>query len=210
MIMPAATNNVWNHDRSNDAVNADLLQPDTLLNRMSIACTQPTHPNTDTLMWSTKSKKPSDNPRFIIPAFRWLQSNLHNPYPTKETKVMLSQDSGVSPQSVETWFVNMRQCIGWVTASRQVCKGRHIDTINTAYRIFVHDDPTAYPLTADALNAFHNVKESVERFYTEKLRALGISLAYTIKTAREVQNVAHVSSITSERAGMIALSTSQF
>lgn len=39
--------------------------------------------------------------------------NLHNPYPTKQTRLLLSQKSGATCKDVDTWFARVRKRIGW-------------------------------------------------------------------------------------------------
>ena len=52
-------------------------------------------------------------PPYIRPAYTWLLSNLHNPYPSKETKATIAEESGSSPKDIGNWFINVRRRIGW-------------------------------------------------------------------------------------------------
>ena len=52
-------------------------------------------------------------PPYIPPAYTWLLRNLHNPYPSKETKVTIAEESGSSSKDVDNWFINVRRRIGW-------------------------------------------------------------------------------------------------
>ena len=53
------------------------------------------------------------SPPYIRSAYAWLLNNLYNPYPSKETKVTISEESGSSPKDIDNWFINVRRRIGW-------------------------------------------------------------------------------------------------
>lgn len=52
-------------------------------------------------------------PAYIIPAYQWLLDNLHNPYPSKETKKTISQQTKCSSKDIDSWFADTRKRIGW-------------------------------------------------------------------------------------------------
>ncbi|OJA19541.1 mating-type homeodomain transcription factor A1 [Rhizopogon vesiculosus] len=90
----------------------------------------------------------SSLPPFIEPAYKWLLGNIHNPYPSSDTKENIAKSSGSSMNSVSAWFISARRRIGWTTICRKYFKNRRADTLDAAYRALVKEDPSiALPQT---------------------------------------------------------------
>ncbi|KAF8167638.1 C-terminal domain of homeodomain 1-domain-containing protein [Crassisporium funariophilum] len=53
------------------------------------------------------------SPPYIEAAYIWLLHNLHDPYPSKDTKVVLARQSGANFKDIDNWFINVRKRIGW-------------------------------------------------------------------------------------------------
>lgn len=55
-------------------------------------------------------KKRSKFPRPVVKILRgWLENNIRRPYPNKEEKLMLAQQTSLSIIQVENWFINARR-----------------------------------------------------------------------------------------------------
>ncbi|KAF4623343.1 hypothetical protein D9613_002220 [Agrocybe pediades] len=62
---------------------------------------------------SSTSHSEASDPAYVRPSYIWLLSNLHNPYPSKDFKKQIAQESNCSLKDVDTWFVEARKRIGW-------------------------------------------------------------------------------------------------
>ncbi|OBZ79880.1 hypothetical protein A0H81_01535 [Grifola frondosa] len=135
---------------------------------------------------SSRSKL-SSSAAFIIPACDWLANNIHDPYPSREVKEKFARISSTSFRSVDTWFINTRQRIGWVAASKRYCNGNRVDTADLAYRVFVHDVCSKPPLSPDVISAFAAIKSSVEELYRKKLESCDSLLTSLFEAAEEAR-----------------------
>ncbi|KAF5368447.1 hypothetical protein D9758_002272 [Tetrapyrgos nigripes] len=72
--------------------------------------------------------------RYMRSAHEWLLANLHEPYPSLETREELGEAAGFSRKSVDNWFIDARKYIGW-NALRQKFKTRK-ELISEAFRYF--------------------------------------------------------------------------
>jgi len=61
--------------------------------------------------WEDAKKNSSGkfDKRQIIPLTEWLLANSDEPYPSVQDKIELAKKSGLSPQQVQNWFINMRK-----------------------------------------------------------------------------------------------------
>ena len=75
-------------------------------------------------------------PPYIRPAYTWLLSNLHNPYPSKETKTTIAEESGSSPKDVDNWFINVRRRIGWNKLRSKHFENKRSLIVDAATRFF--------------------------------------------------------------------------
>ncbi|KZT02449.1 uncharacterized protein LAESUDRAFT_752159 [Laetiporus sulphureus 93-53] len=144
--------------------------------------------DTSTQLYQSASPKPSSNPAFFVPAYQWLLDNLHNPYPSKEVKQWLARNSGVPIRSVDTWFINVRQRIGWTAVSQKFCHGRHADMLEAAHRAYRGGDLSLLPLSEAVLEAFAEIQSIAVKLYLEKLADCDIppsSTTYQIAKLRE-------------------------
>ncbi|KAJ3993248.1 hypothetical protein F5050DRAFT_1847670 [Lentinula boryana] len=69
-------------------------------------------PDTD----PTPSRSPSPSPTlpsYIPPSYAWLLSNLHNPYPTPQTRDEIASSTNTERRLIDAWFVDVRRRIGW-------------------------------------------------------------------------------------------------
>nr|UWI70523.1 homeodomain mating-type A1 [Pleurotus eryngii] len=112
---------------------------------------------------------------YIAPAFKWLLKNIHNPYPSRQTKELISRGTGTSIQNVDAWFLNARRRIGWTSISKRYYNGSKIDTIAAASRALtsnsatgVADDEEYTPLPANIRMAFVEMEAAAKEMYAEK------------------------------------------
>ncbi|KAJ8702266.1 hypothetical protein PTI98_001001 [Pleurotus ostreatus] len=134
---------------------------------------------TDTPQARPPSDPSSPPPTYIAPAYKWLLKNIHNPYPSKETKKLMSRGSGTSFQNIDAWFLNVRRRIGWTSISKKFFGGSKADTIAAAYRALVDDAPRPSsdaidgeedytPLPGDIRMVFVEMQDAAQQLYAEK------------------------------------------
>ena len=75
-------------------------------------------------------------PPYIRPAYTWLLNNLHNPYPTKETKATIAEESDSSPKDIDNWFINVRRRIGWNKLRSRHFENKRSLIVDAATRFF--------------------------------------------------------------------------
>nr|QBP35422.1 homeodomain 1 mating type protein [Pleurotus eryngii] len=116
----------------------------------------------------------SASPPYIAPAYKWLLKNIHNPYPSKETKELISRGTGTSLRNVDAWFINARRRIGWSSISKKYFSGSKIETVSAAFRALSDDSkPTANdeeqpPLPANIRMAFVEMESAAKELYSDK------------------------------------------
>nr|BDD37069.1 homeodoamin [Rhizopogon roseolus] len=106
----------------------------------------------------------SSLPPFIEPAYKWLLANIHNPYPSSDTKTNIARSSGCSMNSVSAWFISARRRIGWTTICRKYFNNRRADTLDAAHRALVKEDP-ARVLPFTVFHDFIQMKANAQDLY---------------------------------------------
>lgn len=106
----------------------------------------------------------SSLPPFIEPAYNWLLANVHNPYPSSDTKANIARSSGCSVNSVAVWFISARRRIGWTTICRKHFKNCRADTIDAACRALVKEDPVR-ALEPAIFHDFQQMKAATQDLY---------------------------------------------
>nr|AGS09174.1 b1 homeodomain mating type protein [Heterobasidion irregulare] len=91
---------------------------------------------------------------------QWLMHNLHNPYPSLAVKRELATFSDASIESINEWFQNAREQIGWTTLARHHFQGSRSAIVDAAWRAFVEPD-SRRPLPQNLQRAFSIVKENL-------------------------------------------------
>jgi hypothetical protein len=109
---------------------------------------------------STESSLPS----FIEPAYKWLLSNIHNPYPSSNMKASIARSSGCSMNSVAVWFGSARRRIGWTAICRKYFNNCRADTVDAASRALVKEDP-ARVLPHTVFHDFLQMKAAAHELY---------------------------------------------
>ncbi|KAG1783502.1 homeodomain protein 1 [Suillus placidus] len=106
----------------------------------------------------------SSLPPFIEPAYNWLLANIHNPYPSSDTKANIASSSGCSMNSVAVWFISARRRIGWTAICRKHFKNCRADTVDAACRALVKEDPVRV-LAPAIFHDFQQMKAATQDLY---------------------------------------------
>ncbi|KAG0707490.1 homeodomain protein 1 [Suillus ampliporus] len=106
----------------------------------------------------------SSLPPFIEPAYKWLLANIHNPYPSSDTKASIARSSGCSMNSISAWFVSARRRIGWTSICRKHFNNCRADTVDAACRAVVKEDP-ARILPHTVFHDFLQMKVAAQDLY---------------------------------------------
>ncbi|KAG2367774.1 C-terminal domain of homeodomain 1-domain-containing protein [Suillus spraguei] len=101
---------------------------------------------------------------FIEPAYNWLLANIHNPYPSSDTKANIASSSGCSMSSVTLWFISVRRRVGWTAICRKHFKNCRADTVDAAYRALVKEDPVRV-LAPAIFHDFQQMKATTRDLY---------------------------------------------
>lgn len=127
---------------------------------------------------TTTNTTSSTCPPYIAPAYKWLLKNIRNPYPSKETKELISRGTGTSLQNIDAWFLNARRRIGWTSISKKYFGSSKADTIAAAFRALnddiksvtgtIDDEAERAPLPANIQMAFVEMEDAAKRLYSEK------------------------------------------
>ncbi|EIW87041.1 hypothetical protein CONPUDRAFT_69369 [Coniophora puteana RWD-64-598 SS2] len=108
---------------------------------------------------------------FIAPALDWLLCNLHNPYPSPETRRTIAYTSSSPLDSVNDWFKNVRKRIGWTAILQNHFKGYKRDALVAAHRVLVDDDgdtSSNAPVPPNIAFDFVQMKVAAESLYETK------------------------------------------
>nr|AGS09358.1 b1 homeodomain mating type protein [Heterobasidion abietinum] len=140
---------------------ADALH-DTLFKRL-----HRTLEDVDTLDTPTTPEDSSPSPSTPLQSgHQWLMHNLHNPYPSSSVKQELANSADASLESINEWFQNAREQIGWTTLARHHFQGRRSAIVDAAWRAFVEPDPHR-PLPPNLQHAFSIVKENLANLLSD-------------------------------------------
>lgn len=112
----------------------------------------------------TAQSSESSLPPFIEPAYKWLLANIHNPYPSSDTKTNIASSSGCPTNSVAAWFISARRRIGWTAICRKHFNNCRADTVDAASRALVKDDPTRV-LAPAIFHDFQQMKAATQDLY---------------------------------------------
>jgi hypothetical protein len=115
---------------------------------------------------TAQNSQPTESslPPFIEPAYRWLLANIHNPYPSSDTKANIVGSYGCSMNSVAAWFITARRRIGWTTICRKHFNNCRADTVDAASRALVKEDP-ARVLQPAIFHDFQQMKAAAQELY---------------------------------------------
>nr|UWI70525.1 homeodomain mating-type A1 [Pleurotus eryngii] len=171
-VADLATSLIEYHTEANVIQSRFLSDLDTVFAQLSlaeateVAATPPFRPQRQSLA----------TPPYIAPAYKWLLKNIRNPYPSKETKKLISRGTGTSLQNIDVWFLNARRRIGWTGISKKYFNGSKVDTAAAAFRALQDDiqssisasDEEWTPLPANIRMAFVEMENAAKELYSEK------------------------------------------
>ena len=110
----------------------------------------------------------SSLPPYIQPAYAWLLSNLHNPYPSKKVRNDIALQTGNSYHSIDSWFIDTRRKIGWSKLRKTRFSNKRVDAVDAATRFFLECDPKR-PLDPNLELEFAGIESSTKDLYSDKL-----------------------------------------
>ncbi|KDQ63284.1 hypothetical protein JAAARDRAFT_53510 [Jaapia argillacea MUCL 33604] len=108
-------------------------------------------------------------PAFVLPCYKWLLRNIHNPYPSKEFKQSVADSTGCTYASVDTWFTSARRRIGWNEIAKEHFNNSRADMVDAATRVFEKDDKRR-PIECPATHQFLLMKLKAEGLCADKLK----------------------------------------
>ena len=117
-------------------------------------------------------------PPYVHSAYTWLLSNLHNPYPSKEKKAAITEESGSSPKDIDNWFINVRRRIGWNKLRSKHFENKRSKIVNAATHFFKEVPQALHPDTSHIFGIdpktnydpeFKSIENCVRDLYPEKL-----------------------------------------
>nr|AGS09381.1 b1 homeodomain mating type protein [Heterobasidion abietinum] len=100
-------------------------------------------------------------PSSIDVAYKWLQRNLHDPYPSATVKQHLASSCGVSVEHIAAWFHGTRGRIGWTALARHHFQSSRSAMVEAAHRAFNSSDPSR-PLHPDIEHAFSVIRQNLQ------------------------------------------------
>ncbi|KAF8526482.1 hypothetical protein JB92DRAFT_2677545, partial [Gautieria morchelliformis] len=77
----------------------------------------------------------AESKRFIEHAYKFFVSHIFNPYPTREEKQAIADEtnnSRVTRSTVSNWFANARRRCGWIDILKQRCNGNRDQMVDLA------------------------------------------------------------------------------
>ncbi len=103
--------------------------------------------------------------------------NLHKPYPSKETRYRIAQDTHSTIKDVEAWFTDARKRIGWNNLRRQAFSNRKDLIIKAATHFFKPDSQSAEKDCPRHSTHFVSILASAQNLYSGELfEELGLPL----------------------------------
>ncbi|KIJ26902.1 hypothetical protein M422DRAFT_215883, partial [Sphaerobolus stellatus SS14] len=118
------------------------------------------------------SSDPNPLPEFIEHAYKFFVANIFNPYPTREEKQAIVDQSNtgrVTVNSLTNWFTNARRRCGWADILKRRCDGDREEMVDLAKRVFVQPDPKR-PVDERVIAEFMEMKENAESMYERNTR----------------------------------------
>ncbi|KDR85450.1 hypothetical protein GALMADRAFT_234328 [Galerina marginata CBS 339.88] len=113
-LVNAVTSNVLELEISSHKISNEIVTDVSRILEKKLAISD--IPNRETL----KPTDVSSYPAYIKPSYDWLLSNLHNPYPPKETKKNISRQTNCPVKDIDAWFIDARKRMGWNNLRRTV------------------------------------------------------------------------------------------
>lgn len=106
-------------------------------------------------------------PPYIELAYKWLLANLHNPYPSKNTRNEISRKTVSDRKVIDAWFVDARRRMGWNALRKSCFSNKRVDIVDAATRFFVLEDDKR-PLDPDVELKFAAIESCAKDLYSDK------------------------------------------
>ena len=112
---------------------------------------------------------------YIKSAYEWLLSNLHNPYPSVETREVMARESGSPRKDIDSWFIDVRKRIGWNKLRLKHYSNKRSKIVEAATRFFKEapqlslNGPTGIDPKANHDSEFKSIEDCVRKLYSDKL-----------------------------------------
>lgn len=104
---------------------------------------------------------------YLQPAYIWMLRNLHDPYPSLQTKKTLAREGGVTVHSLNNWFKEIRRHIGWVALCKTHFQGSRALAVEVAHKVFVEDEVQC-TLSPSLIAEFYAVRTRLEGCFEEE------------------------------------------
>ncbi|KIM47761.1 hypothetical protein M413DRAFT_208768 [Hebeloma cylindrosporum] len=159
-------------EKINQELNEDI---DKILNELSLD--------------DTRYLEPETLPPYIQPAYVWLLNHLHNPYPSRQTRTLLSKQTNTPEKDVDLWFTDIRKRIGWNLLRKKHFATRK-DMIAAATRFFkpspMQLDPGTEPETTITFDQeFAAMENTAKHLYSRRFSTS--ILANRLSAVKEVR-----------------------
>lgn len=121
-------------------------------------------------------------PLYIKPSYEWLLAHLHNPYPTKDTRIRICQETRCSIKDVDAWFIDARKRIGWNALRKVHFSNKRTEIVDAATRFFVQYD-SKRPLEPAIELQFASIESHARELYSDKFTesSLATKLDITVR-----------------------------
>ncbi|KAJ7170063.1 C-terminal domain of homeodomain 1-domain-containing protein [Mycena filopes] len=131
---------------------------------------------------ATTRTDPSSLPPYIEPAYKWLLRHLHNPYPNKEVKQRIADETGSNVERISDWFIKVRGRMRWTRLLREEFKKKRADLVEAATRYYTGDNHKN-PLPPNIVGKFVAMEEFAKEMYAAKFvpSALSNKLTAAVK-----------------------------
>ncbi|RXW12009.1 hypothetical protein EST38_g13846 [Candolleomyces aberdarensis] len=106
------------------------------------------------------------HPPYLEQASRWLYDNLHNPYPSAETRRRLARESFSPEKDISAWFVEARKRIGWNNLRKQEFSNKRSEIVDAATRFFKNDYKNPVPDRIES--ALVEIQMKAQRLHHDK------------------------------------------
>lgn len=89
----------------------------------------------------TQSSLPSRRAAYMELSARWLVENIHDPYPSLETRANIATQSQTLRKDVDAWFIDARRRIGWNALRRKHFDNKRANIVKSAAIFFLTHQP---------------------------------------------------------------------
>lgn len=146
------------------------------------------HPRRSSTPTNFTAKNKTSFPSYIEPSYKWLLNNLHNPYPSKNTRDRIAEDTGCARKDIDGWFIDARKRIGWNDLRKTWFSNKRIDIVEAATEFFLPSQSTVNPgperiYSPLHRSAFAEIESNAQELYSMKFSQsdLAVQLDMAVK-----------------------------